>query len=173
MNRTPSVARLIILAGAVLASLHGAARAQNAVKAEITRNYRAIEKAAKDKRPAGIIAFWTADYHGYLEDPKKHPLLDRKAAEKQLRGHFPGNDQSPHYEHTIRSAQVSPDGKTATVMVKVYSIIQLPERDRLPGMAPDAPLGNMDGDTLEKHTWVKSPQGWRLKTQEFVNFLGD
>lgn len=159
MKRTPFMARWIILAGALLGSLQSAALAQPVVKAELTRNYRAIEKAAQEKRPEGIMAFWISDYRGYSQHAKKHPLLIRKAAEQQLRAYFPGNDKAPHFAHTIQSVQVSPDGKSATAMVKVYSILP-------------ADFGNMDQTMLEKHTWVKTPQGWRLKTQEFVKFLG-
>lgn len=133
------------------------AEAAARLKAELTRNYHAIEQAYRDKKPEAIFAFWTPDFASWTPDERgKYHSTNRAKCEEYENSLFPGKANAPSHKYTLLAVQVKDNGKTAEVKVKDYFIRPL-----------DEDL-NADGTSYAKHIWVKTSQGWKWRADRFL-----
>lgn len=156
----PSVYFLISLTPAISQAQKPSPPQANPLKPE----YLQMAKAFKDKKPEQLFALWTQDYteNGAWGEEKEETILKRAAAEKDIKGEFPGNDSQipgPSEQYYIRS--LSSASGTLTADLLCYRVI------------PNDPSGKMEGNsdgTLHiVDTWVHSSAAqWKLRSRRVI-----
>lgn len=149
-----AILRFLLLSLVTLCSLSALAdkRAEQQIRAEYAKTVR----FTKQKNVEGLLRQMTPDF---LYKTKEGQILSKQAVELLIRQDF-ARIQTVHLRTTqIQSIQVT--GNIARAVTR--------ERTVFTATDPQGKPTKMDIRATTRDTWVKTPQGWRVKMTEVLD----
>jgi hypothetical protein len=151
MRAATVLALSVILAGfAVYAD-------EAAVRAELDAQYKKLAEAHDRRDIAAILALKTPDFHSIFPDGK---VGDSQSMEEYSRRFLANNEPPYNIRITIQKLTVSENERIAVAEVSQ----EISRHRELAGQRR-----TVDTSVLQRETWAKTAQGWKLKCVDNVH----
>jgi hypothetical protein len=152
--RKPLLLALVLL----LVALPAAAEIEDAViKDQLDAQYRKLGEAHNRRDAKAIAALKTADFHSILPDGK---VSDVEAMREHTKRFLQNNEPPYNIRITIQKLTVSENERIAVAEVSQ----EISRHRELAGQRR-----KVDTSVLQRETWAKTAQGWKLKCVDDVH----
>jgi len=127
-----------------------------AVRSEIEAQYQRLAEAHNKRDLKAIAALKTADFHAIFPDGR---VGDVKQMEQYTKQFIEGNLPPLNIRNTIQKLSVSENK-----LIAVVEVFQEVSRNR----EFDGKVRKVDTSVFQRETWVKTLEGWKLKSVDNV-----
>jgi hypothetical protein len=147
---------LSVLLGFFMGVRTAPAQQDAAVRQELEAQYLKLAEAHEGENLQAILALKTPDFHAIFPDGK---VGDTKTMREYSKQFLEANQPPYNIRVTIQGLAVSENG-----LIAVAEVLQEVTRQReLAGK-----LRSVDTSVLQRETWARTPEGWKLKSVDNV-----